>query len=79
MSADVMLKWKSRILTHQQQVRQSQPPQQTSLFDLTPDPDQMRLRRSNRQHLLCNYYCMIALASNYLFNALAVRQLGIDL
>ncbi|BBD63021.1 hypothetical protein NIES2109_58710 (plasmid) [Nostoc sp. HK-01] len=42
MSADALLKWKSRILTHQQQVRQLQPPQQTSLFDLTPnhcDPD----------------------------------------
>ncbi|MBD2452198.1 hypothetical protein H6G76_34875 [Nostoc sp. FACHB-152] len=37
MSADALQEWKSRILTHQQQVRQSQPPQQTSLFDLTPN------------------------------------------
>ncbi|WP_322746142.1 GIY-YIG nuclease family protein [Nostoc sp. LEGE 06077] len=35
MSADALAAWKSRILAHQQQVRQSQPPQQTSLFDLT--------------------------------------------
>ncbi|MBD2471408.1 GIY-YIG nuclease family protein [Nostoc sp. FACHB-145] len=42
MSADALAVWKSRILAHQQQVRQAQPPQQTSLFDLTPnhcDPD----------------------------------------
>lgn len=35
MSADALLKWKSRILTHQQQVSQNQPIQQTSLFDLS--------------------------------------------
>ncbi|MCC5641204.1 GIY-YIG nuclease family protein [Nostoc sp. CHAB 5844] len=42
MSADALVQWKSRIIAHQQQVRQSQPPQQTALFDLTPkhcDPD----------------------------------------
>lgn len=42
MSADALLKWKSRILAHQQHLRQAQPLQQTSLFDLTPkhcDPD----------------------------------------
>ncbi|MBD2471527.1 hypothetical protein [Nostoc sp. FACHB-145] len=30
MSVDALLKWKSRILAHQQQARQTQPPQQTS-------------------------------------------------
>ncbi|MBD2682408.1 MULTISPECIES: GIY-YIG nuclease family protein [Nostoc] len=42
MSEAALLKWKSRILAHQQQLRQAQPLQQTSLFDLTPkhcDPD----------------------------------------
>lgn len=42
MSTDALLKWKSRILTHQQQLRQAQPPQQTALFDLSAnhcDPD----------------------------------------
>lgn len=31
MSADALLKWKSRILAHQQQLRQAQSPQQTAL------------------------------------------------
>ncbi|WP_414546581.1 GIY-YIG nuclease family protein [Nostoc sp. CCY0012] len=42
MSADALQDWKSRIHTYQQQVRQTQPPQQTTLFHLTPkhsDPD----------------------------------------
>ncbi|BBD62996.1 hypothetical protein NIES2109_58460 (plasmid) [Nostoc sp. HK-01] len=37
MNAEALAGWKSRILTHQQQVRQNQPPQQTSLFDLSPN------------------------------------------
>ena len=42
MSADALQQWKSRILTHQQKVRASQPLQQATLFDLTPthcDPE----------------------------------------
>lgn len=42
MSADALQKWKSRILTHQQQVRVNQSPQQATLFDLAPthcDPE----------------------------------------
>ncbi|WP_265276776.1 GIY-YIG nuclease family protein [Nostoc sp. KVJ3] len=35
MSADALQEWKSRILTHQQRQRESQPLQQTTLFDLT--------------------------------------------
>ncbi|WP_306423297.1 hypothetical protein [Nostoc favosum] len=44
MSADALLKWKSQILDYQQLVGESQPPQQTALFDLAPaycDPDQI--------------------------------------
>ncbi|MFN6497922.1 MAG: GIY-YIG nuclease family protein [Nostoc sp. DedQUE01] len=37
MSADALLKWKSQILEYQQWQRESQPPQQTTLFDLTPN------------------------------------------
>lgn len=36
MSADALQKWKSRILTHQQQIRANQSPQQATLFDLIP-------------------------------------------
>ena len=34
MSEDYLLKWKSRIFKHQQQTLQTEPPQQTSLFDV---------------------------------------------
>ncbi|NDJ25527.1 hypothetical protein GS682_28595 [Nostoc sp. B(2019)] len=49
MSSDALQEWKSRILTHQQQFRQAQLPQQISLFDLTPkhcDPDGMALKKA---------------------------------
>lgn len=53
MSADALLKWKSQIFDYQQVVRESQPPQQTALFDLAPahcdpdriDPLQLQVRR----------------------------------
>lgn len=44
MDADALVRWKSRIFEYQQRVRESKPPQQTALFDLTPvhcDPDQI--------------------------------------
>ncbi|MBN3872266.1 hypothetical protein [Nostoc sp. JL33] len=50
MNLEALLKCKSQILDYQQKVRERQPPQQTTLFNLTPkqcDPDQidpMRLR-----------------------------------
>lgn len=34
MSRDALIQWKERITEHQQQVRQEQPPQQQTLFDL---------------------------------------------
>ena len=42
MDADALIKWKSRIFDYQQRVRETKPPQQTALFELTPthcDPD----------------------------------------
>ena len=33
MSKDALLKWKSKIFNHQQRTLQTEPPQQTSLFD----------------------------------------------
>ncbi|MBE9003422.1 GIY-YIG nuclease family protein [Nostoc sp. LEGE 12447] len=42
MSGDALLKWKAQILHYQQRVRESKPPEQTALFDITPnrfDPD----------------------------------------
>ncbi|OUL24001.1 hypothetical protein BV378_20445 [Nostoc sp. RF31YmG] len=44
MDADALVQWKSRIFDYQQWVRESQPPQQTALFDIAPkhcDPDQI--------------------------------------
>ena len=44
MSEAVLLKWKAQIFDYQQVVRESQPPQQTALFDLAPahcDPDRI--------------------------------------
>ena len=44
MSLEALLKWKSQIFEYQQKVRETKPPQQTALFDLTPkhcDPDQI--------------------------------------
>ena len=34
MSEDALVKWKSTIFKHQQQTLQTEPPQQTSLFDV---------------------------------------------
>ncbi|MEH1919390.1 GIY-YIG nuclease family protein [Nostoc sp.] len=42
MSLEALLKWKAQIFDYQHKVRESQPPQQTTLFNLTPkhcDPD----------------------------------------
>ncbi|MBR8839499.1 MAG: hypothetical protein DSM106950_37235 [Stigonema ocellatum SAG 48.90 = DSM 106950] len=42
MDRDALLQWKSQILEYQQRVRESNPPKQTTLFDITPahcDPD----------------------------------------
>ncbi|MBD2341215.1 GIY-YIG nuclease family protein [Calothrix sp. FACHB-156] len=42
MSADALLKWKAQIFEYQQQVRESKPPEQVTLFDLAPahcDPE----------------------------------------
>ena len=42
MDEDALMRWKQRIFDYQKQLRESQPPKQTSLFDLTPthyDPD----------------------------------------
>lgn len=42
MSPDALLKWKAQILEYQRRVRETKPPQQTTLFDLAPthcDPD----------------------------------------
>ncbi len=42
MDKDALIVWKSRIFDYQKQVRESLPPQQTTLFDLIPthcDPD----------------------------------------
>ncbi|MBD1804077.1 GIY-YIG nuclease family protein [Microcoleus sp. FACHB-SPT15] len=42
MDADALRQWKAQIFNYQKQVRESQPPQQTRLFDLIPthcDPD----------------------------------------
>ncbi len=42
MGKDALIQWKSRIFDHQQRVKDEQPLQQTTLFDLTPnhcDPD----------------------------------------
>jgi hypothetical protein len=36
MSADALMQWKARIAAYQQQIKQSLPPQQTTLFDLSP-------------------------------------------
>jgi hypothetical protein len=36
MNPEALVQWKSRIFEDQQQVRQTKPPFQTSLFDLTP-------------------------------------------
>jgi hypothetical protein len=44
MSADALAQWKAQIFEYQQQVRESQPPQQATLFDLAPahcNPDQI--------------------------------------
>lgn len=44
MDADALVEWKSRIIAYQQSARESQPPQQTALFDIAPthcDPDQI--------------------------------------
>jgi hypothetical protein len=44
MNADALIRWKAQIFSYQQQVRESQPPQQPSLFDLAPthyDPDSL--------------------------------------
>lgn len=51
MDADALVKWKTRIFDYQQRVRETKPPQQTTLFDLTPthcnpdaiDPFSLRL------------------------------------
>ncbi|MCF2149773.1 hypothetical protein IQ276_025765 [Desmonostoc muscorum LEGE 12446] len=42
MSLEALLKWKAQIFAYQHKVRESQPSQQTTLFNLTPkhyDPD----------------------------------------
>ena len=42
MNADALIRWNAQIFSYQQQVRESQPLQQNSLFDLAPthyDPD----------------------------------------
>ncbi|MGI8501372.1 MAG: hypothetical protein ACR2LR_09545 [Hassallia sp.] len=36
MSADALVQWKSQIFDYQQRLRESQPPQQTTLFDVAP-------------------------------------------
>ena len=44
MDATALGRWKSQIAAHQQRVRESQPPQQTALFDIAPvhcDPDKI--------------------------------------
>ena len=44
MDLDALSKWKSQIFEYQQRVRESQPPQQTTLFDIAPnycDPDKI--------------------------------------
>jgi hypothetical protein len=44
MNKDALLSWKSQVLDYQQQVRETQPPEQVSLFDLAPkqyDPDRI--------------------------------------
>jgi hypothetical protein len=51
MDADALRRWKAQIFDYQKQVKESSPPQQTSLFDLTPthcapdsiDPFNLRL------------------------------------
>ncbi|MCG6137160.1 MAG: GIY-YIG nuclease family protein [Nostoc sp. LLA-1] len=44
MSKDALVQWKSQIFKYQQHFRETQQPQQTALFDLTPvhcDPDRI--------------------------------------
>lgn len=44
MDAQALIQWKSRIFTYQQHIRNSQAPEQTSLFDVTPshcDPEKI--------------------------------------
>jgi hypothetical protein len=44
MDADALVRWKSQIAAHQQRIRESQPVQQTTLFDVAPahcDPNKI--------------------------------------